>query len=65
MTRATHQASSGPMKALRIHPPGDAEDRTLRLQLELQLDRQPISGRIRTVSGAEKQFDAAGGAPGG
>jgi len=53
------------MKALRIHPPGDAEDRTLRLQLELQLDRQPISGRIRTVSGAEKQFDAAGGAPGG
>ncbi|HEY6414827.1 MAG TPA: hypothetical protein VIX41_01275 [Acidimicrobiales bacterium] len=28
----------------------------LRLQLELHLDREPISGRLRTPSGAEERF---------
>ena len=28
----------------------------LRLQLELHLDREPISGRLRTRWGAEEQF---------
>jgi hypothetical protein len=28
----------------------------LRLQLELRLDREPISGLLRTPSGAEEQF---------
>jgi hypothetical protein len=37
--------------------PDAVEGRTLRLQLELQLDRQPISGRLCTPEGAEEQFE--------
>jgi hypothetical protein len=36
----------------RTHHP----DRTLRLRLEVQLDRQPITGRLRTDRGAEESF---------
>jgi hypothetical protein len=32
------------------------EERTLRLRLEVQLDRQPIGGRLRTDSGTEETF---------
>lgn len=32
------------------------EANVLRLQLELHLDREPISGRLRTRWGAEEQF---------
>jgi hypothetical protein len=32
------------------------EVNVLRLQLELHLDREPISGRLRTRSGAEERF---------
>lgn len=35
---------------------GNDEDRALSAQLDLQLDRQPISGRLRTEWGADKQF---------
>ena len=36
-------------------PPSD-EENVLRLQLELNLDREPISGRLRTRRGAEEPF---------
>ena len=32
------------------------EDRVLRVQLELHLDRQPISGALRPERGAEEPF---------
>jgi len=32
------------------------EERTLSLRLEVQLDRQPIGGRLRTDWGAEETF---------
>jgi hypothetical protein len=32
------------------------EPRTLTLQLEVQLDAQPVSGRLRTAWGAEERF---------
>jgi hypothetical protein len=32
------------------------EDRVLRVQLELDLDRQPIRGRLRPERGAEEPF---------
>jgi hypothetical protein len=32
------------------------KDRVLRVQLELDLDRQPISGRLRPQRGAEEPF---------
>ena len=32
------------------------EQSALRVQLELHLDHQPISGRLRTERGAEEQF---------
>ena len=32
------------------------EDHVLRLQLELHLDDQPISGRVRTEHGADERF---------
>jgi hypothetical protein len=35
-------------------PPDD--ELTLRVQLELRLDRQPITGRLRTERGADEQF---------
>jgi hypothetical protein len=31
--------------------------RTLRLQLDLQLDSRPISGCLRTPTGAEERFE--------
>ena len=37
--------------------PDAVEGHTLRLELELQLERQPISGCLRTPSGAEEQFE--------
>jgi hypothetical protein len=37
------------------HSPYD-EDRVLRVQLELDLDRQPISGTLRPDRGAEEPF---------
>jgi hypothetical protein len=36
--------------------PDFEEVNVLRLQLELHLDREPISGRLRTRSGAEERF---------
>lgn len=36
--------------------PAFEEANVLRLQLELHLDREPISGRLRTRWGAEEQF---------
>jgi hypothetical protein len=32
------------------------EDRALRVQLELHLDRQPITGRLRAEGGPEEPF---------
>jgi hypothetical protein len=32
------------------------DDRPLSLQLDVHLDRQPISGRLRTSGGAEERF---------
>jgi hypothetical protein len=37
-------------------PPHPDVDRTLCLRLEVQLDRQPIGGRLRTDWGAEETF---------
>jgi len=34
----------------------DHHDRTLRLRLDVRLDRQPITGRLRTEGGAEESF---------
>ena len=36
---------------------GDDQDHSLRVQLDLDLDRQPISGRLRTQWGADKRFE--------
>jgi hypothetical protein len=36
--------------------PASDEANVLRLQLELHLDREPISGRLRTRRGAEEPF---------
>ena len=36
--------------------PAPEDANVLRLQLELHLDREPISGRLRTRWGAEEQF---------
>jgi len=36
--------------------PTPEEANVLRLQLELHLDREPISGRLRTGWGAEERF---------
>jgi len=33
------------------------QDYPLRVQLDLDLDRQPISGRLRTQWGADKRFE--------
>jgi hypothetical protein len=33
-----------------------ARDRALRVQLEVELDREPISGRLRPERGAEEPF---------
>jgi hypothetical protein len=33
------------------------KDRTLRVQLELNLDRQPISGRLHTERGEDERFE--------
>ena len=35
---------------------GTDGDRVLRLRLDVCLDRQPISGRLRTERGADEQF---------
>ena len=35
---------------------GPDEAEVLRVQLELNLDREPISGRLRTGRGAEERF---------
>ena len=35
---------------------GAREDRVLSIQLDLHLDRQPISGRLRTEWGADERF---------
>jgi hypothetical protein len=37
-------------------PPHPDVDRTLSLRLEVQLDRQPIGGRLHTDWGAEETF---------
>lgn len=34
----------------------DTDQATLRLQLDVRLDRHPISGALRTEEGAEEQF---------
>jgi hypothetical protein len=36
---------------------GTDKDRTLRVQLELNVDRQPISGRLRTERGEDERFE--------
>ena len=36
--------------------PASEEAEVLRLQLELHLDREPITGRLRTRWGAEERF---------
>jgi hypothetical protein len=36
--------------------PARAEDRVLRVQLDVHLDRRPITGRLRTPHGAEEPF---------
>jgi len=50
-----------PSEALLTVGPMDDEDGAdeevvLRVQLELRLDRQPISGRLSTTQGADEQF---------
>jgi hypothetical protein len=35
---------------------GPDDEVVLTVQLELRLDRQPISGRLRTAQGADEQF---------
>lgn len=35
---------------------GNDEDRTLSVQLDLDLDRQPVSGRLRVEWGADERF---------
>jgi hypothetical protein len=35
---------------------GSNEERALSAQLDLDLDRQPISGRLRTAWGADEEF---------
>jgi hypothetical protein len=35
---------------------GTDEDRVLNVRLDVYLDRQPISGRLRTERGADEQF---------
>jgi hypothetical protein len=37
-------------------PSASGADSTLSLRLDIQLDRQPIRGRLRTDSGAEETF---------
>jgi hypothetical protein len=37
-------------------PRADHDDRALRLRLDVRLDRQPITGRLRTEGGAEESF---------
>jgi hypothetical protein len=34
----------------------DDSDRPLTVELELYLDREPVSGRLRTGGGAEEEF---------
>jgi hypothetical protein len=36
-------------------PQADHPDRTLRLRLDVQLDRQPIAGRLRTDDGTREE----------
>jgi hypothetical protein len=36
-------------------PPADHHDRTLRLRLDVLLDRQPIAGRLRTDDGTHEE----------
>ena len=36
---------------------GADQDHPLRVQLDLDLDRQPISGRLRTRWGADNRFE--------
>jgi hypothetical protein len=36
---------------------GTNKERVLRAQLDLHLDRQPISGRLRTEWGADERFE--------
>jgi hypothetical protein len=35
---------------------GPHEEVVLKMQLELRIDRQPISGRLRTERGADEEF---------
>jgi hypothetical protein len=37
-------------------PARDEEDRALRVQLDVHLDRRPITGRLRTPHGVEEPF---------
>ena len=37
-------------------PAPTGEERTLSVQLDLHLDRQPITGRLRTDRGADERF---------
>jgi len=36
---------------------GAGQDYPLRVQLDLDLDRQPVSGRLRTQWGADERFE--------
>ena len=36
---------------------GTGQDHPLRVQLDLNLDRQPVSGRLRTQWGADERFE--------
>jgi len=36
--------------------PSSGEERTLSVRLDVQLDREPIGGRLRTERGAEERF---------
>jgi len=36
---------------------GAGQDYPLRVQLDLDLDRQPVSGRLRTQGGADERFE--------
>jgi hypothetical protein len=36
---------------------GAGHDHPLRVQLDLDLDRQPVSGRLRTQWGADERFE--------
>ena len=36
---------------------GAGQDYPLRVQLDLDLDRQPVSGRLRTKWGADERFE--------